>query len=154
MAFSRYQYALMRIRLMSYLPHPVDNAVGIIWGPQDISTEALDGIDGQSNTQIIVETLDGNNFNQVYAAKLCSDLVAFGCDDWYLPSRLELNAMHKFLRENNQAFSEEPGAYWSSTELGVHQAYSQNFNVPSNLGNNHPKYDQLNNCRCVRRMPE
>ena len=133
--------------------HPTDNATNIIWGSEEVPTGALDAIDGQANTQLIITILTDAAFSEPYAAKICDELVAFGCDDWYLPSQIELNAMHKYLRENEDAFTSAPGSYWSSTENQAitSSAYTQNFNNAVSLGDNHPKEQALDNCRCVRK---
>ncbi len=76
---------------------------------------------GQSNTSAIV-----NGCNSPYcAARICNDLVINYFDDWFLPSKDELDLMYQkksiiggFLNLN----------YWSSTEVDSNNAYSQNFN--------------------------
>jgi|GEM_PF-2709068 len=91
---------------------------------------------GQSNTTAIVTTYgDG-----VYAAKMCDELVLGGYDDWFLPSKDELNELF-INRDLIGGFVTNPGTYyWSSTERNYGTAYSQNFNNGSQSG-----YDQKNN---------
>jgi hypothetical protein len=85
---------------------------------------------GKSNTQIIVN-IQGEG---IYAAQLCSDLELGGYDDWFLPSRDELNLMYENLHLKglggfNQGDGEE--YYWSSSESAdddeVLYAWQQSF---------------------------
>jgi len=65
---------------------------------------------GKSNTDKIVEVQgDGN-----YAAKLCKDLSLGGYNDWFLPSKDELNELYK----NRDAIGgfHNMEHYWSSSE--------------------------------------
>jgi Protein of unknown function (DUF1566) len=59
-----------------------------------------------------------------YAALECAEFQANGYNDWYLPSKDELNEMylHKDIIGGFLPF-----AYWSSTEANVSQAWFQNF---------------------------
>lgn len=60
-----------------------------------------------------------------YAARLCSELVYGGCDDWFLPSRDELNLMYEELYKNG--FGDLSGSYWSSSESNADHAWVQHF---------------------------
>jgi hypothetical protein len=82
---------------------PVDNTPNrITWGGIGVDINNLPKIgnnpttdfNGKSNTAAIVAQLGANN-NVRYAAKVCDDLVAYGFDDWYLPSAGELNEIYK-----------------------------------------------------------
>ncbi len=78
---------------------------------------------GNANTNTIV-TLQGAGS---YAAKLCFDLVLNTYSDWYLPSKDELNKLYL----NQGAIGGfTNNNYWSSSESGVNNAWSQNFNPP------------------------
>ncbi len=68
-------------------------------------------LSGKLNTQKIVNVLGAGN----YPAKICSDLVQAGYEDWYLPSFHEI-----ILMANAQLVS---GPVWSSTESSKTQAY-------------------------------
>ena len=64
---------------------------------------------GASNTRKIVE-IQGEG---IYAAKICYDLVLNGYDDWYLPSREELDQLYI----NREKVGENwTGWYWTSSE--------------------------------------
>jgi hypothetical protein len=70
----------------------------------------------------------GTNLGYAYAAKLCSDLEAYGYDDWYLPALGELNEMYKKLGPANGGSGQITlGHYWSSSENDYYNAWLQNF---------------------------
>ncbi len=87
---------------------------------------------GVNNTKIIVEAQGEGN----YAAKICSDLVLNGYDDWFLPSKSECFKMYfnLALMKNMGNFADT--LYWSSTEASIGNAYSQygNDGYPPNGG--------------------
>lgn len=58
------------------------------------------------------------------AAKLCNDLVLNGYDDWYLPSRDELNLLY-LQKAVVGGFTGDP--YWSSSEGTADYAWFQSF---------------------------
>lgn len=132
---------------------PSDQGSEIPWqsiGSSYILTSA-NGIElgsGNANTSKIV-SLQGEG---IYAAKLCYDLVLNGFDDWYLPSKDELNALYT----NRLAIGGfKTGAYdyyWSSTEYGANGAWWQCFELDGpymgvqNGGNKLEKY----NVRAIR----
>jgi hypothetical protein len=80
---------------------------------------------GAANTvKIVTQFKQGE-----YAAKLCSDLVLNGYDDWFLPSGGELQEIFN-RRDKLGAFTE--GWYWSSTDLGGDPKayYARNIHFP------------------------
>jgi hypothetical protein len=103
---------------------------------------------GAGNTSMIV-------FNQgagVYAAKLCHDLVLNGYSDWYLPSKYELDLMHKNIGQGNllglgNVGGFANGFYWSSTEIYNSYAWGQYFNIDVQVSDG--KWD-TNYVRAVR----
>jgi hypothetical protein len=67
---------------------------------------------GQANTNLII----ADQGSGIYAAKLCSDLVINNYNDWYLPSKDELNKI--FLNKNTiGTFTLPDSTYWSSSEV-------------------------------------
>jgi hypothetical protein len=99
-----------------------------VWGGDGTSVGSSDtGMGtGESNTSKIVAAFDDGD----YAAKVCADLVVtkggVTYDDWFLPSRYELNEMFwnvYFLYPDG--FS--PGNYWSSSEDNAYDAWAQDF---------------------------
>lgn len=100
----------------------MDQATNIEWGCSDIEISGDQGTSytgernlvggGALNTPEIV--IDCNEDNS--AAKICSDLVLEGYDDWYLPAREELEIMYTNLHINGLGdFLNED--YWSSNEI-------------------------------------
>lgn len=84
---------------------------------------------GKSNTDKIVAKF-GNaepyEKKPDYAAKLCADYRGGGHDDWFLPSKDELNQIYSNLYLNNLgSFSD--GYYWSSSESYARYAWHQYF---------------------------
>ena len=61
-----------------------------------------------------------------YAAKLCDDLVSYPYDDWFLPSKDELNLMYVNLKMAGIGGFYE-SVYWSSSEESSDNAWAQNF---------------------------
>jgi hypothetical protein len=88
---------------------------------------------GKSNTERIVAKfgdVEPYEKRADYAAKLCADLVVtkdgVTYDDWFLPSKDELNLMYQNLKKNNLGgFS--GNFYWSSSEGDVSNAWNQYF---------------------------
>jgi len=83
---------------------------------------------GQANTTTIVEKQGAGS----YAAKLCHDLTVGGYNDWFLPSKDELDKLYT----NKVAIGgfAESFLYWSSSEPdampqsdAIYYAWSQNF---------------------------
>lgn len=91
---------------------------------------------GRTNTEMLVESMGGeaySNYNKDgvrttdYAAKKCLDYEAGGHDDWFLPSKDELNLMRQNLYLNNLGgFSDD--YCWSSSESVADYAWCQGFN--------------------------
>ncbi len=75
---------------------------------------------GLANTFQIINNCILNNC----AARKCADLVENGYDDWYLPSKDELNKLYL----NNIAIGNlADESYWSSSEVDENNGYSQNL---------------------------
>ena len=84
---------------------------------------------GQPNTDAIISFFGDNKPHKRisdYAAKLCEDLESGGYDDWFLPSKDELNKMYENLySEGVGGFA--PDRYWSSSEYSSFNAWYQYF---------------------------
>ncbi len=112
---------------------PSDQSTGIQWWNGIFTTTGATGTalgTGQANTTAIVNNQGAGS----YAASICNDLVLGGYDDWYLPSKDELNLMYQNIGQGNAlefgnvgGFAFNP--YWSSTELAFNNgwAWNQNF---------------------------
>jgi len=77
---------------------------------------------GNFNTELIVSA-QGNM--GVYAAKLCRDLVSGGQNDWYLPSKDELNLIHLNADAIGNIYPNV--GYWSSSEADFNAVWVQNL---------------------------
>ena len=126
---------------------PVDSIDGAntVWGLQGTATGALSATDGASNTVTAVDNM--GDIGVEFAAKICSDLLSHGYDDWYLPSSDELNALYL----NREAIGNlESQWYWSSTEADDNDAWLQNF---ADGFSHAASKGLLARVRCVRRSP-
>ena len=129
---------------------------GVIWASKyNAIPAARSDDDGAANTAAIIAALpedtSGNN-----AAWLCHNYQGGGNEDWYLPSKNELNKMYLFASANNLigkgcsgsrdggvqclvgGYSERWNAYWSSTEYSGdgNDAWSQDFSDGNQNGAN------------------
>lgn len=99
---------------------------------------------GKLNTATIVSVQGPGS----YAAKICDDLVIGTFDDWYLPSRDELDLVYRNLKVTGLS-SFLSDRYWSSTEYGQYNAWWQIFR-DGGQGYNHYAKNQLFSVRAVR----
>jgi hypothetical protein len=129
---------------------PVDQSKNIVWGTMGKTIPGADTVaigTGNKNTVDIV-LAEGTQNN---AAKLCSDLSLNGYDDWYLPSKDELNQLfinREFIGGFNIA------GYWSSSEYDDYKAWIQDFGggPDGRVGDMAPVY-KINGpyyVRCIR----
>jgi hypothetical protein len=112
---------------------PTDQSAGIQWYNGSFFVTDANGTsmgEGKNNTKRIVQMQGNGN----YAAKICDNLVLKGYDDWYLPSKDELNKLYQN-RVEIGGF-DYTGSYWSSSEYSgsayyyssSNSAYFQYFN--------------------------
>ena len=93
---------------------------------------ALTGIgDGQAATDAIVAHMEGKSIKGT-AAQLCDALSYGGYDDWFLPSKDELNAIWTNLVDDGSRSNSGVGGfaesyYWSSSEYDSSYACYQGF---------------------------
>ena len=109
-----------------------------VWGGHETTVTGADGTaigTGAQNTIDIVTQFGGQEpyaSKTDYAAKLCSDLESGGYDDWFLPSKDELDAIWDNLVDdgtgsNNGVGGFANGSYWSSSEGSSRYAWGQYF---------------------------
>jgi hypothetical protein len=102
---------------------PNDQSIGAEWSSGSLiltnSTGTAIGT-GQANTTTIVTAIGTGS----YAAKVCDDLILNGYDDWFLPSKDELDALYK---QRNIVGGFAPSYYWSSSESSASSAWVQSF---------------------------
>jgi hypothetical protein len=91
------------------------------WNGSFVTTGATSTTDGLGNTIAIIGA-QGNS--GVYAAKLCRDYRGGGFNDWFLPSKDQLNSLFS-QKSIVGGFVDE--IYWSSTEVGEGEAWIQYF---------------------------
>jgi len=102
---------------------PNDQSTNIAWWNGNYTVTGAIGTaigTGQSNTTAIVQTQGPGN----YAAKLCDDFVLNGYNDWFLPSRDELDILYQ---NRNLIGGFTTDYYWSSSEDYYTSAWCQNF---------------------------
>jgi len=105
---------------------PDDQSNGAEWGCNGIllgGTSSGIGT-GEANTIAIV----GACSQAGIAARLCDDLENSGYDDWFLPSKDELNQIYQNLKLNGFG-GISPELYWSSTEYSNFLVSFQDFNL-------------------------
>jgi hypothetical protein len=112
---------------------PVETEFRAEWGVFDLYEDEPMGTAwtigaGKRNTQIIVEYL-WEIGESGKAAQLCDSFSVDGYDDWFLPSRDELNLMYQNLKQEGLGeFSDDLDLYWSSSEHGfLMEAWFQSF---------------------------
>ena len=110
-----------------------------VWGGFGTTVTGADGTaigTGAQNTIDIVTQFGGQEpyaSKTDYAAKLCSDLESGGYDDWFLPSKDELDAIWDNLVDDGTGANSGVGgfagvSYWSSSEINRYDAWYQAFN--------------------------
>jgi len=111
---------------------PGDQSSGIMWNKKEyieiIKTGTKIGT-GLKNTLAIVESQGSGS----YAAKICVDLTLGGYNDWFLPSKDELNKLY-INRLLIGGFCNK--YYWCSSHNGHNTAQNQHFEDGSK-GNNY-----------------
>ena len=87
---------------------------------------------GKQNTQQVVQSVPISLVG-TYAAKFADDSVCGGKDDWFLPSKDELDIAFNRLAQNRVAGTDTPvggfnkGFYWTSTDYNNATAWTQYF---------------------------
>ncbi len=103
---------------------PVDTHTNMQWNngnDTDIKTGTAVGA-GRVYTEAIVAAQGKGS----YAAQICADLVLGAYDDWFLPSKDELDLMYKNLKKDGLG-GFASADYWSSSENATMDAWFQYF---------------------------
>ncbi len=128
---------------------------GLIAAPGDQSTKAEWGCSGTSirGTSTAFGTGQANTTRIVNkcteagrAASICNDLVTGGYDDWFLPSKDELDMMYA---QKNAIGGFAEKNYWSSSEDSANSAWVQFFGSGNQYTHGFHKYS-IYNVRAVR----
>ncbi|MEI8203788.1 MAG: DUF1566 domain-containing protein [Bacteroidota bacterium] len=100
-----------------------DQSTGALWGCSGTLISGADGTALGTGNQNTIDIVTGCSTSGI-AAKLCSDLILNGYNDWYLPSKDELN---KLYLNYSLVGIFTPTSYWSSTEYDATNAWYQGF---------------------------
>jgi len=106
-------------------------------------------IEYQGSHLYVHPTDNASDVDWATAVSTCDGLIAFGYDDWYLPTRLELDAMYKQSYLITGLSQTALVKYWSNTEVDPSTAYTQRLDY----GGPDPddKTDMGgHSCRCIR----
>jgi uncharacterized repeat protein (TIGR02543 family) len=117
---------------------PSDQSTGIQWfnGSYVTTGATATGIgSGKANTATIVSAQGAGR----YAASLCANLVLGGYDDWFLPSRDELDLIYHNLKATGRG-GFASAWYWSSTENSSNGASGQLFSTGPQLNSDKDDY--------------
>src|SRR3989339_813494 len=118
---------------------PTDQSTGE-WGCVGIEITGADGTAIGTGAQNTLDIIAGCATAGI-AAKLCADLVLNTYDDWFLPSKDELNAMYTNLQLSDfGGFADD--YYWSSSEYDNDYAWGQLF-FDLGIQNDPNKYSTL-----------
>jgi hypothetical protein len=98
---------------------------------------------GKRNTELILEFLKNSTREVGRAAQFCEEQFAGNFDDWFLPSKDELNLMYQNLKVKGLG-GFGSGSYWSSSQRDNNYAWYQGFSDGGQ--NNNSKYLSF----CVR----
>jgi hypothetical protein len=121
-----------------------DQSTGAEWGCSGTTIPGADGIVLGTGNQNTIDIMTGCATAGI-AARLCGDLVLNGYNDWYLPSKDELNKLYI----NQVAIGGFGGiVYWSSSEFDVSFAWCQS--IANGMQTNSSKGYLGNHVRAVR----
>jgi hypothetical protein len=125
-----------------------DQSTGTSWGCEgtDVAFAEATGIgQGENNTDYIVAYCSTTGI----AAEICKNLTLGGYDDWFLPSKDELNQMNT----NRTALGmTSSGYYWSSSEYSSSQANYAWYHVMGGSANYQNKSNSTYRVRAVRNI--
>jgi hypothetical protein len=105
---------------------PAETEMLARWGTTGLEVDTSANLgSGKTNTQELVEQDPALNET---AAMYCTNLMAGGYNDWFLPSKDELSLLFSALaRTNRDTFRGEGFAYWSSSSYDGERAWAQGF---------------------------
>lgn len=112
---------------------PSDQSTGsdAVWGCDGTAISGADGTAIGTGKQNTIDIIAGCATAGI-AARLCGDLVLDGYDDWYLPSKDELNKLYL----NKTAIGGfAADTYWSSSEADANNTWYQFFPTGYQVGN-------------------
>jgi len=120
---------------------PYDQSTGALWGCSGTEISGADGIALGTGEQNTID-IEARCSTADTAADICANLVLGGYDDWFLPSRDELNPMYTNLHNISVPVGDfADDYYWSSSEDDSIRAWFRHFGTGS-------LYDQLKTILC------
>ncbi|HOS16559.1 MAG TPA: DUF1566 domain-containing protein [Bacteroidales bacterium] len=102
---------------------PYDQSSSVIWGCYGSEISGADSTSFGSGYQNTLDILAGCSTQDI-AARICDNLVIGGYNDWYLPSKDELNKVY-LNKDVIGGFSNNN--YWTSSEYNLNIAWIQNM---------------------------
>jgi hypothetical protein len=110
---------------------PTDQSYGVAWGCYGTLISGADGTAIGTGSQNTADILAGCSETNI-AAYLCDTLTLGGYNDWFLPSRDELDKLHENIGQGNALGLGNVGGfatnfYWSSSEYDGNKAWIQRF---------------------------
>ena len=118
---------------------PTNQSYGVEWGCYGTLISGADGTAIGTGSQNTADILAGCSETNI-AAYLCDTLTLGGYNDWFLPSKDELNKLYENIGQGNalglgNVGGFASGIYWSSTESGSAYAWTQGFYYGLQPGN-------------------
>ena len=92
------------------------------WNGSFLNIGATDSTNGFGNTTLIINAQGPGN----YAAKICRDYRGGQYNDWFLPSKVQLNMLYL---QKTLVGGFSGSVYWSSTEYETGEAWVQDFSA-------------------------
>lgn len=132
----------------------VDQSFDAQWGCPPLSIDGANGTGigaGHQNTLDIVSGCSSTTSG--FAAELCYDFEVNGFDDWFLPSKDELDSLYQNIEIVdasllvNEGVELEDVEYWTSSHLNSNTIYVQHFSAGNQFG---VSEDELYNVRAIR----
>jgi hypothetical protein len=107
---------------------PSDQSTGAEWGCFGTLISGADGTAVGTGEQNTID-IEAGCTTAGTAADICANLSLGGYDDWFLPSKDELNLMYENLKAQGLGGGFADALYWSSSEYSAVTAWSQYFGV-------------------------
>ena len=104
-----------------------DQSTGALWGCKSLAIKDANDTTIGAGAQNTINILIQCNVTNI-AASICADLNLNGYDDWFLPSKDELNEIYTNIHLLGLG-EFAPVEYWSSSAVNLNWGWAQAFNV-------------------------